>query len=148
MEFVSTQAVPADTVPTPQQISNSSSLSLDFEQFLHLFVSQLKYQDPLSPMEGQEFLAQTAQFSSVEQLVNLNSKMGYMADAAQLSGRATTAALIGCTATARSVDGDGVETEISGRVVRVDYGPGGTPVLGFEDGTSVPLADVLTLAET
>lgn len=148
MEFVSTQAVPADTGPAPQQTSNNSSLSLDFEQFLHLFVSQLKYQDPLSPMEGEEFLAQTAQFSTVEQLVNLNSKMEYVADAAQLSGRATAAALIGCAATARTVDGDGVATEISGRVVRVDYGPEGTPVLGFEDGTSVPLSDVLTLSET
>lgn len=45
------------------------------EEFLKLFVAQMKNQDPMNPMEGQELAAQLAQFSSVEQLINLNQQL-------------------------------------------------------------------------
>ena len=54
------------------QTAVPSSL-LGKDQFLNLFVTQARNQNPLDPMEGPEFLAQLAQFSSVEQLSNLSS---------------------------------------------------------------------------
>ena len=42
------------------------------DEFLQLFVTQLQHQNPLEPTEGAEFMSQLAQFSSLEQLVNLN----------------------------------------------------------------------------
>lgn len=45
------------------------------DEFLRLFVTQLKYQDPLSPMDSAGFTTQLAQFSSLEQLTNLNDGM-------------------------------------------------------------------------
>lgn len=46
------------------------------QDFLELLVTQLRNQDPMNPMKGQEFAAQLAQFSSVEQLININDTLG------------------------------------------------------------------------
>lgn len=45
------------------------------DEFLRLFVTQLKNQNPLSPMDSTGFTSQLAQFSSLEQLTNLNASM-------------------------------------------------------------------------
>jgi flagellar hook assembly protein FlgD len=49
---------------------------LDKDAFLTLMTTQLKYQNPLEPMDNKEMVAQMAQFSSVEQLNNLAAAMG------------------------------------------------------------------------
>lgn len=66
-----------------QSIANNSSGTdeLGKEQFLQLLVTQLQNQDPLNPMEDQEFIAQMAQFSSLEQLMNLNTSMEGLTEA-------------------------------------------------------------------
>lgn len=51
-------------VPTTTSSGNSS---VNQEEFIELFLAQLNYQDPLEPLNNREFLAQLAQFSSLEQ---------------------------------------------------------------------------------
>lgn len=46
------------------------------DEFLQLLVAQLRHQDPLNPADGQEFAAQLAQFTSVEQLMQINQSLG------------------------------------------------------------------------
>ncbi len=53
--------------------SGVTGTSLDKEAFLQLLVTQLQHQDPLSPVTNEDFLAQLAQFASVEQLESINS---------------------------------------------------------------------------
>jgi flagellar basal-body rod modification protein FlgD len=48
------------------------------DDFLNLLVTQLQHQDPLNPAESTEFTAQLAQFSSLEQLSNINDNLKNM----------------------------------------------------------------------
>lgn len=72
---------------------------LDQEQFLQLLVAQLQNQDPLSPMESQEFASQMAQFASLERLHSIDSRLGDSLNAQLMSTQAITntmaASLIG-----------------------------------------------------
>lgn len=56
-----------------QVASNKKSNDLDKDAFLRLLTTQLSNQDPLNPIEDREFIAQLAQFSSLEQMTNLNN---------------------------------------------------------------------------
>lgn len=69
----------------------SISLAEDFTQFLTLLTTQLQNQDPLSPLDSNEFTNQLVQFSQVEQGINTNSKLDSLLSL-QL-GNATTSAL-------------------------------------------------------
>ena len=69
---------PLSPVDSSQQLASftsASEASLSRDDFLQLLVTQLGNQDPLNPMDGQEFAAQLAQFSSLEQLININESM-------------------------------------------------------------------------
>ena len=50
------------------------------DEFLRLLVTQLSHQDPLNPMDGQQFAAQLAQFSSVEQLIGVNESLSGLSE--------------------------------------------------------------------
>lgn len=62
---------------TPATASGQAQLQLNqgFDQFLRLLTTQLQNQDPLSPMDTQDFTNQLVQFSSVEQQIKTNSNL-------------------------------------------------------------------------
>jgi flagellar basal-body rod modification protein FlgD len=63
------------------------------DDFLRLLITQLRNQDPLNPMEGTEFAAQLAQFSSVEQLANINANLQANLDGTYLMTQAISNSL-------------------------------------------------------
>lgn len=74
------------TLISPVQVSaqqsqaqtDFSKASLNYDSFLKLLLQQLKSQDPTSPVDQKETLAQLASFSNVEQTIKLNQKLDNM----------------------------------------------------------------------
>lgn len=56
-------------------VTRSAGGALGKNEFVKLLVTEMRNQDPTSPMDGKELAVQLAQFSSVEQLVNVNAKL-------------------------------------------------------------------------
>lgn len=81
---------------------NSALDAVDFQNFLTLLTAQLRNQDPLDPADSTEFVAQLAQFTSVEQLVVANSKLDSIASAMVADGIDKFAGWIGREAEAKS----------------------------------------------
>ena len=72
------------TTTTTQSASNSGN-KLGKDAFLQILVSQLKYQDPMSPMKADEMLSQLSQLTQVEQLTNMTASMNAMRKAGDVS---------------------------------------------------------------
>lgn len=81
-------------MPATSESSDDNSLGQD--AFLKLLTTQLQHQDPLEPKEDGEFLAQLAQFSSLEKLTEISTSIQELsqlisdAQAAQSSSDSTT----------------------------------------------------------
>ncbi len=86
------------------------------EEFLRLFTTQLRFQDPLNPLKSTEFTTQLAQFSSLEQLMNINENLSGILTYQNSLNNALATGLIGRTV---SVDGDSIQ--LSGGSVTVNY---------------------------
>lgn len=103
--------------------------------FLKLLVTQLRFQDPMNPMEDKEFIAQMAQFSSLEEMQNLSKTMAAQAEFGQLS---QASSLIGKKVAVRTDD-----SHFAGQVVEARRVNGEVKLMvkpdGVEDGTMLPV---------
>jgi flagellar basal-body rod modification protein FlgD len=124
--------VRAGTNPaTPTAKSRDDQFGKD--TFLKLLVAQLRYQNPLDPQDGSEFLAQTAQFTMVEKLTALETSTKKQVSANQVLAAST---MIGHDV--KWKDGNGVDH--TGVVDSVKITADG-PVLRIDD-QDVPFASV------
>jgi flagellar basal-body rod modification protein FlgD len=117
--------------------------AINKDQFLQLLVTQLRHQDPLSPLQPDQFAAQLAQFSSVEQLTRLNTAVDAQSQSLALQTMMAktnfSASLIGRQVLA---EGNSVAVGSSGTGrVNVDIGgAGGIGVLRILDSKGVEVA--------
>jgi flagellar basal-body rod modification protein FlgD len=65
----------AATSGTGTSSTSSSNSTVNENDFLQLLIAQMKNQDPLNPMDGTQYVAELAQFSSLQQLQDLNTNM-------------------------------------------------------------------------
>ncbi len=110
---------------------------LSTSDFLNLFITQLRNQDPLNPTSSDQFLTQTAQFSQVQGLVQLNQSVSQMLS---LQGLTQGADLIGKKVTYLASDGSGSR---SGTVSAVGLANGQAQLT--VGSATVPLSQVQTV---
>jgi flagellar basal-body rod modification protein FlgD len=89
--------------------SLTGNQQINQQQFLTLFIEQLKNQDPLSPLQPDQLTAQLAQFSSLEQLTGVNTRLDALNAATK---QTTSSALLGLLG--REVGVDGGQLSIKG----------------------------------
>lgn len=113
-------------------ISATSSSQLTLQDYLKILSAQLQYQDPLEPTNNQEFLAQTAQFSQLEQSRQLNEKIDSLL---QLQSATQSIGLIGKTV---DYSGNAGGSVVTGQVTGMTFSNGEPRLTVLTGTTSVP----------
>jgi flagellar basal-body rod modification protein FlgD len=90
--------------------------SLDQDAYLKILVAQLNHQDPNNPMDDKEMTAQLAQFSSLEQLTNINKGIQSLVDA-----QSSTNLLSGVNYIGKSIKSTGYNLTKSGDTISTMY---------------------------
>ena len=143
-------------------ITTKANDELGKDAFLQLLVAQMKYQDPLDPQDNSEYIAELANFSSLEQMTNVNTKLEELAtvinniDTSVLVGQLSS--MIGkgvnwnTTVTVPGEDGESTtKNETMTGVVRgVTLTDGGNPTIIAEidgKGYKVSISDITSVYE-
>lgn len=99
MEISATaQTASSSSQSSSETSSEGPSLSSDFETFLKMLTVQMKYQDPLNPVDSSEYAMQLATFSSVEQQVMTNDLLENMSAQLGAMGMSQLAGWVGMEA--------------------------------------------------
>ena len=111
--------------------------------FLELMVKQLQNQDPMAPADSDQFMTQMAQFSSLEQQINLNdlfeSFLGFQA-------LTQASSMIGKEVQAISFTDDGASKIVEGKVEEVIL-LNGNPILKLSSGDEVAIQAVVKVSD-
>lgn len=138
MSIQPTEAVSPSMFGMPGAEATTSGQA-DKDMFLKLLVAQMRYQDPMNPADSSAFLAQSAQFTSLEKMQQVADQTA-MALSAQMAFGAS--ALVGRSVTWADAEGVAQTGVVSG----VTFGAEG-PVLDV-DGHEVLLAHVQSVTAT
>lgn len=87
--------------------------NLGKDDFLKLLITQLQHQDPSSPMDNTQFIAQMATFSTLEQMVNIGSKIDTLIGNNKQSGLLNYSSFVGKEVTWHSLDGTSKDTTVN-----------------------------------
>lgn len=85
------------TTSTSAAAAMKDSIGLNKDDFLQLFITQLKNQDPLDPQDSSEFVTQLAQLTQVEQSYNTNTNLQSLIDAVNSASSLSSTSYIGKT---------------------------------------------------
>lgn len=131
-----------------QTTATTGSSSLGKDDFLQLLVTQLQNQDPSNPMEDKEFIAQMATFSSLEQMVNMNTTMSSFIDLQTQANLISYGQFVGkevdWTKSETNDSDEQIVTSGSGIVASVSYS-GEDVVFRLEDGTEISPANISSM---
>jgi len=132
-------ATPISSVIGSGATSTGPTDQMGKDTFLKLLVAQLKFQNPMSPSDGTQFLSQTAQFTQVEKLDDLSKELSQLIATDQVLGATS---MLGRTVTWTGADG----SDTSGVVTGSRLGTEGTMLrVGDQD---VPMTSIKAVTAT
>lgn len=135
----------------PKNTKKTGDSNLGKDAFLQLMIAQLQHQDPTAPMDNSEFIAQMAQFTTLEQMQNMTSSIEKLVDLQGQSQLIEYAGFLGCkvswTAVTEDVDAEGkFITESGENVITAIQYIEGTPVFTLDNGTEITPGNIAGLA--
>jgi flagellar basal-body rod modification protein FlgD len=95
LDGTSSASASASAATTGQAATDKSKLDGDLNRFLTLLVSQLQHQDPLQPLDANQFTSQLVQFASIEQQIYQNANLEKLLAAQQSTQLASTVDYLG-----------------------------------------------------
>lgn len=129
--------------------ASTGSSALGKDDFLKILITQLQNQDPTSPMDDKEFIAQMAQFSSLEQMQNLNTSMTNLISLQTQSNLISYGQFIGQEVNWSKIEtdnaGNSTVTSGNGKVNSIAYTEDSV-VFTLEDGTKVTPANISSVS--
>jgi len=129
---------PKDRVPNP---------NLGKDEFIKILMTQLQNQDPLSPMEDKDFIAQMATFSSLEQMMNMASSIDMLVQNQLVSPVIQYSHMIGKEVSYETKDEETHEKEIvTAKVVAVSQRDGWA-ILELDNGEKIYADGVLQVRD-
>jgi flagellar basal-body rod modification protein FlgD len=101
---ITAAVTPASTSPgsstgAPSSVTGGSMIAGNFNTFLTLLTTQLKNQNPLDPLDTNQFTQQLVQFASVEQQINMNTQLTSLIALQQTSQSTAALGFVGQTVT-------------------------------------------------
>lgn len=113
--------------------ANLQANGLGMQDFLKILLTQLTYQDPLKPMDNQQFMAQMAQFTSLQQTEALNGKIDQLIS--------TQASLQSVGLIGKKVNITTASGTVAGTVVSLSFA-GSSPVMTITTSAGATLSDI------
>lgn len=118
-----------ETMTEAQRITSTNAASkrtpgsdLGKDDFLKLLCVQMKNQDPMNPMEDMQFISEMAQFSSLEQMLNINNSVDGIASSMNVNKNNQAMMYLGTTVTSNVSDDNG--EPVTGKVEMVGFSDG------------------------
>jgi flagellar basal-body rod modification protein FlgD len=90
---------PTSTGATAASVTSRSTIAQNFNTFLQLLTTQLKNQNPLDPLDTNQFTQQLVQFAQVEQQMNTNTSLGTLVSLQQTAQSTAALGFLGSTVT-------------------------------------------------
>jgi flagellar basal-body rod modification protein FlgD len=128
--------MPVDAIgatPPAQDNTVTANNTINQDDFIRLFLAQLQFQDPLEPVDNREFLAQLAQFSSLEQSRQTSQNT---TDLLQMTAASQAMSLLD-----REVEVQGLGAPVTGTVIAIGFTSSGAQ-LSVRDGSGQVLTNI------
>lgn len=128
------------TASASTSAQGGSGIGMSTDDFYKLLIAELRYQDPMQPMDNAKMVDQVAGIRSIEASTTTTATLQAVA---RQQNYATAATLIGKVVTGTVTDATGKDLQVKGTVTRVTFEKNGQVVLELDDGANkLPLEAV------